>query len=205
MLAAPTAWLKRAVMALKNDNAQREYYLTDIVAMAVADGLAVVATQPASETEVLGVNSPVQLADLERRYQRACAMALMEDSGVRFADPARFDVRGTLACGSDVEIDVGCVFEGVVTLADSVTIGAHCVIRDARIEAGAVIHPFTLMDSARIGAGASSAPTRGCARAPTSGPKSTSATSSRSRTARWAKAPRPTTWPTSATRRSASA
>jgi bifunctional UDP-N-acetylglucosamine pyrophosphorylase/glucosamine-1-phosphate N-acetyltransferase len=154
MLAAPTAWLKHAVMALKNDNAQREYYLTDIVAMAVADGLAVVATQPASEDEVLGVNSPVQLADLERRYQRARAVALMEDSGVRFADPARFDVRGTLACGSDVEIDVGCVFEGAVTLADGVTIGAHCVIRDAHIEAGAVIHPFTLMDGARIGAGA---------------------------------------------------
>ena len=113
-----------------------------------------VATQPASETEVLGVNSPVQLADLERRYQRARAVALMEDSGVRFADPARFDVRGTLACGSDVEIDVGCVFEGAVTLADGVTIGAHCVIRDAQIEAGAVIHPFTHIEGARIGAGA---------------------------------------------------
>ena len=154
MLAAPTAWLKRAVMALKNDNAQREYYLTDIVAMAVADGLPVVATQPASETEVLGVNSPVQLAELERRYQRARAVALMEDSGVRFADPARFDVRGTLACGSDVEIDVGCVFEGAVTLADGVTIGAQCVIRDAQIEAGAVIHPFTHIEGARIGASA---------------------------------------------------
>jgi bifunctional UDP-N-acetylglucosamine pyrophosphorylase/glucosamine-1-phosphate N-acetyltransferase len=154
MLAAPTAWLKRAVMALTNDNAQREYYLTDIVAMAVADGVPVVATQPASDTEVLGVNSPVQLADLERRYQRARAVALMEDSGVRFADPARFDVRGTLACGSDVEIDVGCVFEGVVTLGDNVSIGAHCVIRDAQIEAGAVIHPFTLMDGARVGVGA---------------------------------------------------
>ena len=154
MLAAPTAWLKRAVMTLTNDNVQREYYLTDIVAMAVAEGLPVVATQPASDTEVLGVNSPVQLADLERRYQRARAEALMEGSGVRFADPARFDVRGTLVCGSDVEIDVGCVFEGTVALADNVRIGAHCVIRDAQIDAGAVIHPFTLMDSAHIGAGA---------------------------------------------------
>jgi bifunctional UDP-N-acetylglucosamine pyrophosphorylase/glucosamine-1-phosphate N-acetyltransferase len=154
MLAAPTAWLKRAVMALKNDNAQREYYLTDIVAMAVADGVPVVATQAASETEVLGVNSPVQLADLERRYQRARAEALMEGSGVRFADPARFDVRGTLSCGSDVEIDVGCVFEGDVTLADSVKVGAHCVIRDAQIDAGAVIHPFTHIEGAHIGAGA---------------------------------------------------
>jgi bifunctional UDP-N-acetylglucosamine pyrophosphorylase/glucosamine-1-phosphate N-acetyltransferase len=154
MLAAPTAWLKRAVMALKNDNAQREYYLTDIVAMAVADGLPVVATQAASETEVLGVNSPIQLADLERRYQRARAEALMEGSGVRFADPARFDVRGALSCGSDVEIDVGCVFEGTVTLADSVKVGAHCVIRDAQIDAGAVIHPFTHIEGARIGSGA---------------------------------------------------
>ena len=154
MLAAPTAWLKRAVMALKNDNAQREFYLTDIVAMAVAEGVPVVAAPAASETEVLGVNSPVQLAELERRYQRTRAEALMEDSGVRFADPARFDVRGTLACGSDVEIDVGCVFEGSVTLADNVKVGAHCVIRDTQIEAGAVIQPFTHMESARVGAGA---------------------------------------------------
>ncbi len=154
MLAAPTAWLKRAVMALVNDNAQREYYLTDIVAMAVAEGLPVVATQPASDTEVLGVNSPVQLAELERRYQRACAAALMEDNGVRFADPARFDVRGTLKCGGDVDIDVGCVFEGAVTLADNVKIGAHCVIRNTRIDAGAVIQPFTHMDGAHIGPGA---------------------------------------------------
>jgi bifunctional UDP-N-acetylglucosamine pyrophosphorylase/glucosamine-1-phosphate N-acetyltransferase len=154
MLAAPTAWLKRAVMALKNDNAQREYYLTDIVAMAVADGVPVVATRAASETEVLGVNSPLQLADLERRYQRARAEALMEGSGVRFADPARFDVRGTLTCGSDVEIDVGCVFEGAVTLADNVRVGAHCVLRDTRVADGAVILPFTYADTAHIGAGA---------------------------------------------------
>ena len=154
MLAAPSAWLKRAVMALKNDNTQREFYLTDIVAMAVAEGVPVVATPAASETEVLGVNSPVQLAELERRYQRARAEALMEGSGVRFADPARFDVRGTLACGSDVEIDVGCVFEGSVTLGDNVKVGAHCVIRDTAIDAGAVIQPFTHMESARVGAGA---------------------------------------------------
>jgi bifunctional UDP-N-acetylglucosamine pyrophosphorylase/glucosamine-1-phosphate N-acetyltransferase len=154
MLAAPTAWLKRAVMALTNDNAQREYYLTDIVAQAVADGLDVVAAQPASDTEVLGVNSPVQLAELERRYQRGRAEALMEGSGVRLADPARFDVRGTLVCGSDVEIDVGCVFEGAVVLGDGVSVGAHCVIRDARIDSGAVIHAFTHIEGAQVGAGA---------------------------------------------------
>jgi bifunctional UDP-N-acetylglucosamine pyrophosphorylase/glucosamine-1-phosphate N-acetyltransferase len=153
MLAAPTAWLKRAVMALKNDNAQREYYLTDIVETAVAEGVPVVATSAASQTEVLGVNSPMQLADLERRFQRRQAEVLMQ-AGVRFADPARFDLRGSLACGQDVSIDVGCVFEGEVTLGDGVSIGAHCVIRDARIEAGAVIHPFTLMEKSTIGAGA---------------------------------------------------
>ena len=153
MLAAPTAWLKRAVMALANDNAQQEYYLTDIVAAAVAEGLPVVAVPTADETEVLGVNSPAQLAELERRLQRRRAEAVME-AGVRLADPARFDLRGTLACGRDVGIDVGCVFEGDVTLGDEVTIGAHCVIRDARIEAGAVIHPFTHIDGAHVGPGA---------------------------------------------------
>ncbi len=153
MMAAPTGWLRRAVMALKNDNAQREFYLTDIVAMAVAEGLPVVATPAPDETEVLGVNSPLQLADLERRLQRRRAESLME-AGVRLADPARFDQRGTLSCGSDVEIDVNCIFEGEVTLADGVHIGAHCVIRDASIGAGAVIHPFTHIEGAKVGRGA---------------------------------------------------
>jgi len=152
-MAAPTALLARWVMALKNDNVQREYYLTDIVAMAVAEGVPVVATPAPSETEVLGVNSPVQLADLERRHQRAVAESLME-AGVRLADPARLDVRGQLSCGSDVEIDVNCIFEGQVALGDGVRIGAHCIVRDASIGAGAVIHPFTHIEGARIGAGA---------------------------------------------------
>jgi bifunctional UDP-N-acetylglucosamine pyrophosphorylase/glucosamine-1-phosphate N-acetyltransferase len=154
ILAAPTAWLKKAVMALKNHNAQKEYYLTDIVAAAVADGVPVVATQARDDTEVLGINSPAQLADLERRFQRRQAEALMEGFGVRLADPARFDLRGTLACGRDVSIDVGCVFEGDVVLGDEVTIGAHCVVRNARIDAGAVIHPFTHIEGAHVGAGA---------------------------------------------------
>jgi bifunctional UDP-N-acetylglucosamine pyrophosphorylase/glucosamine-1-phosphate N-acetyltransferase len=153
MMAAPTAALKRWVMALKNDNAQGEYYLTDIVAMAVAECVPVVATPAAGETEVLGVNSPVQLADLERRFQRANADALME-AGVRLADPARLDVRGTLHCGSEVEIDVNCVFEGEVQLGDGVRVGANCVIRDARVDAGAVIHPFTHIEGAQVGPGA---------------------------------------------------
>ena len=150
MMAAPTAALRRWVTALRNDNAQREYYLTDIVAMAVAEGVPVVATPAASETEVLGVNSPAQLADLERRFQHAQADALME-AGVRLADPARLDVRGELLCGSDVEIDVNCIFEGRVSLGDGVRIGANCVIRDAEIAAGAQIHPFTHVEGAKVG------------------------------------------------------
>lgn len=150
MMAAPTAHLKRWLARLRNDNSQKEFYLTDIVAMAVADQVPVVATLATSETEVLGVNSPVQLADLERRYQRQRAEALM-DAGVRLADPARFDVRGELSCGMDVEIDVNCVFEGRVELADDVRIGAHCVIRNARIGRGTVIHAFTHVDGEALG------------------------------------------------------
>jgi bifunctional UDP-N-acetylglucosamine pyrophosphorylase/glucosamine-1-phosphate N-acetyltransferase len=153
VMAAPTALLRRWVSALKNDNVQREYYLTDIVAMAVADGVPVVATQAADETEVLGVNSPLQLAELERRFQRRQAEALME-AGVRLADPARLDLRGSLACGSDVEIDVNCIFEGRVTLADGVRIGANCVIRDTFVAAGAVIHPYSHLEGATVGEGA---------------------------------------------------
>jgi bifunctional UDP-N-acetylglucosamine pyrophosphorylase/glucosamine-1-phosphate N-acetyltransferase len=157
IMAAPTALLKRWVMALRNDNAQREYYLTDIVAMAVADGVPVVAAPAGSETEVLGVNSPAQLADLERRYQRARADELME-AGVRLADPARFDVRGALSCGSDVEIDIGCLFEGQVHLGDGARIGAHCVIRDARIGESVILQPFTHIHGATVGARAEIGP-----------------------------------------------
>jgi bifunctional UDP-N-acetylglucosamine pyrophosphorylase/glucosamine-1-phosphate N-acetyltransferase len=153
MMAAPTAALKRWVAALRNDNAQREYYLTDIVAMAVADGVPVVAAQAEDETEVLGVNSPAQLADLERRLQRRQADALME-AGVRLADPARFDLRGTLQCGQDVEIDANCVFEGRVVLGDGVRIGANGVLRDCEVAAGAVIHPFCHLEGATVGPGA---------------------------------------------------
>ena len=150
MMAVPTVLLRRWLSQLKNDNAQGEYYLTDIVALAVADRVPVVAAQPADEVEVLGVNSPVQLAELERLHQRAQAVQLM-DAGVRMADPSRFDLRGTLTCGSDVEIDVNCVFEGDVSLGDGVRIGANCVLRNARIAANAVIHPFTHIDGEALG------------------------------------------------------
>ncbi len=161
VMAAPTAQLKRWLAALKDDNSQGEFYLTDVVAMAVADGVKVVTAKAASETEVLGVNSPTQLAELERRYQRTQADRLME-AGVRLADPARFDLRGELLCGSDVEIDVNCVFEGQVSLSDGVRVGANCVIRNATIDANAVIHPFTHIDGdalgVRVGAGGSVGP-----------------------------------------------
>jgi bifunctional UDP-N-acetylglucosamine pyrophosphorylase/glucosamine-1-phosphate N-acetyltransferase len=156
-MAAPTARLRRWVGALRNDNAQREYYLTDIVAMAVAEGVPVAAIPVDDETEVLGINDPLQLADMERRVQRRQADALMQ-GGVRLADPARIDVRGELHCGRDVEIDVNCVFEGRVELGDGVRIGAHCVIRDTVIEAGAEILPFTDFTHAHIGAAAQVGP-----------------------------------------------
>ena len=150
-MAAPTQALKRWLAALRNDNAAGEYYLTDVVALAVAEGTEVAGVAAGSETEVLGVNSPVQLADLERRHQRAEAERYMT-AGVRLADPARFDVRGTLACGLDVEIDVGCIFEGRVELGDGVRIGAYCLVKNARIEAGATLKPFTHVDGETLGA-----------------------------------------------------
>jgi bifunctional UDP-N-acetylglucosamine pyrophosphorylase/glucosamine-1-phosphate N-acetyltransferase len=148
-MAVPAAPLKQWLARLKNDNAQGEYYLTDIVAMAAAEG-GVVAVKAAQQIEVDGVNSPVQLAALERAYQLRYAQRLMED-GVRLADPARFDVRGELRCGQDVEIDANCIFEGRVELGDGVRIGANCVIANARIAAGAVIHPFTHIDGEKAG------------------------------------------------------
>ena len=150
IMAVPTPLLRRWLARLDNKNAQAEYYLTDIVKFAVADGMAVVAHQITDAAQVAGVNSPVQLAELERVFQRRHANALMTE-GVRLADPARFDVRGTLGCGQDVEIDVNCVFEGSVTLGDGVRIGANCVIANATIAAGAVIHPFTHIDGEKLG------------------------------------------------------
>ncbi|RYX89753.1 MAG: UDP-N-acetylglucosamine diphosphorylase/glucosamine-1-phosphate N-acetyltransferase [Comamonadaceae bacterium] len=150
VMAAPSTLLKGWLARLTNNNTQGEYYLTDIVAMAVADGIGVVAAHPLSEAEVTGVNSPQQLAELERVYQLSQARRLMEQ-GVRLADPARLDVRGDLSCGADVEIDVNCVFEGNVSLGDGVRIGANCMVANAVIAAGAVIHPFTHIDGEKAG------------------------------------------------------
>jgi bifunctional UDP-N-acetylglucosamine pyrophosphorylase/glucosamine-1-phosphate N-acetyltransferase len=150
IMAVPTRLLRTWLSRLDNQNAQGEYYLTDIVKFAVADGLPVLAHQITDAAQVAGVNSPVQLAELERIYQRRNADALMAQ-GTRLADPARLDVRGQLVCGRDVEIDVNCVFEGYVSLGDGVRIGANCVIANARMAAGAVIHPFTHIDGEELG------------------------------------------------------
>ncbi|CAA9431497.1 MAG: N-acetylglucosamine-1-phosphate uridyltransferase / Glucosamine-1-phosphate N-acetyltransferase [uncultured Ramlibacter sp.] len=160
-MAVPNALLKRWLSRLTNDNAQGEYYLTDIVKHAVGDGAAVVAVPCGDRLQVEGVNSPVQLAQLERAWQLRHAHALME-RGVRLADPARIDVRGALDCAQDVEIDVNCVFEGRVVLGEGVRIGPNCVIANATIAAGAVIQAFTHVEGERtgvqIGEGASVGP-----------------------------------------------
>jgi bifunctional UDP-N-acetylglucosamine pyrophosphorylase / glucosamine-1-phosphate N-acetyltransferase len=150
IMAVPTRLLRSWLGRLDNDNAQKEYYLTDIVKFAVADGQTVLAHQITDAAQVAGVNSPVQLAELERVYQLRSAAALMEQ-GVRLADPARLDVRGELTCGADVEIDVNCVFEGRVSLGDGVRIGPNCMIANASIAAGAVLQAFTHIDGEQLG------------------------------------------------------
>ncbi len=152
MLAAPTPHLARWVAALRNDNAQQEYLLTDIVAMAVAEGVAVTSTLVADERDVRGVNDRAQLAQLERILQRRRADALLV-AGTWIADPDRIDIRGSLQCGRDVRIDVNCVFEGDVVLGDGADVGANCVLRNTTVGANAVIAPFSHCDRAVIGSG----------------------------------------------------
>jgi bifunctional UDP-N-acetylglucosamine pyrophosphorylase/glucosamine-1-phosphate N-acetyltransferase len=150
IMAVPARLLKPWLARLDNRNAQNEYYLTDIVKFAVADGVPVVAHTIRDAVQVAGVNSPLQLAELERACQRRQAERLLAE-GVRLKDPARFDLRGELSCGQDVEIDVNCVFEGRVALGDGVRVGANCVLANCTIAAGAVIHPFTHIDGEKLG------------------------------------------------------
>jgi bifunctional UDP-N-acetylglucosamine pyrophosphorylase/glucosamine-1-phosphate N-acetyltransferase len=150
ILVAPVARLRDWLARIGNDNAQREYYLTDIIGLAVAEGVDVVSVQPDAVWETLGVNSKAQLAELERIHQRNVARRLL-DEGVTLLDPARLDVRGELVCGRDVEIDVNCVFEGRVELADDVRIGANCVLRNARIGAGTRLAPFSQVEDTVTG------------------------------------------------------
>jgi len=153
IVAAPRERLEKWLARLSNANAQGEYYLTDIVAAAVADGVPVEVRQPAAAHECLGVNSKSDLAALERRFQMNKAASLLE-SGVTLADPSRIDVRGELTCGRDVAIDVNCVFEGRVKLGDGVRIGPNCILRDVTLGPGTEVKPFSLIEEATIGANA---------------------------------------------------
>jgi bifunctional UDP-N-acetylglucosamine pyrophosphorylase/glucosamine-1-phosphate N-acetyltransferase len=150
ILAAPTQLLRAWLAELRNENAQGEYYLTDIVAMAVAHGTQIHTTQPEHDWEVMGINSKVQLAELERLWQREQAERLLVQ-GVTLSDPARLDIRGELSCERDVEIDVGCIFEGKVHLGKGAKIGAYSVIRNSRIAANTHIAPYSHIDQAEIG------------------------------------------------------
>ena len=150
IMVLPTNALKRWLKALRSSNSQGEYYLTDVIAMAVKDGVPIRTTQADYEFETIGVNSRDQLASLERTHQLNIANQLM-DAGVSLADPARIDVRGTLECGADVFIDVGCVFEGCVTLAVGTKIGPYCVIRNSVIGKNVSINAFSHLDGAKVG------------------------------------------------------
>jgi bifunctional UDP-N-acetylglucosamine pyrophosphorylase / glucosamine-1-phosphate N-acetyltransferase len=150
ILCAPTASLRGWLSKITANNAQREYYLTDVVSLAVASGAVVSAIQPAAAWEILGVNSKDQLAHVERIYQLEQARALMR-RGTTLADPWRFDLRGEIECGQDVFIDVNCVFEGTVRIADGAKIGAGCFLRDVTIGADSEIAPFSHLDGATIG------------------------------------------------------
>ncbi|MGB5082355.1 MAG: bifunctional UDP-N-acetylglucosamine diphosphorylase/glucosamine-1-phosphate N-acetyltransferase GlmU [Burkholderiales bacterium] len=151
ILVAPTRKLKTWLSKLKTDNAQQEYYLTDIIALAAKDRVPVTAIQAKAGWETLGVNTCGQLAELERIHQRTLVRALM-DRGVRLADPSRCDIRGSLACGRDVEIDVNCVFEKEVELGDRVSVGANCVLKNVKVAPGTRIEPFCHLEDADIGA-----------------------------------------------------
>ena len=151
VMAMPTGHLARWVGALRADNAQGEYYLTDAIAMAVAEGIAVEAELAVDERDVRGINDRLQLAECERILQRRRAEALLR-AGTWIADPERFDLRGTLTCGRDVRIDVGCVFEGDVTLGDGVSVGAYCVLRNMTVGAGTEILPFSHLEDSAAGA-----------------------------------------------------
>ena len=150
IMVLPTNALKKWLKALRASNAQGEYYLTDVIAMAVKDGVPIRTTQADDEFETIGVNSRDQLASLERVHQLNIANQLMA-AGVSLADPGRIDVRGTLECGTDVSIDVGCVFEGCITLAAGTKVGPYCVIRNSVIGKNVAIHAYSHLDGAKVG------------------------------------------------------
>jgi bifunctional UDP-N-acetylglucosamine pyrophosphorylase/glucosamine-1-phosphate N-acetyltransferase len=150
LMALPTSRLSAWLSRLNNDNAQREYYLTDVVKLALHDRVQVHAVRAEDVSEILGVNSRAQLAQVEREFQRRYAYALL-DRGVSLADPERLDIRGTLICGNDVRIDVNCVFEGTVTVGNAVEIGPNCVLKNVSLAAGTRIEPFSFLEDAAVG------------------------------------------------------
>ncbi len=150
VMAATGRDLKRWLSGLNNNNAQSEYYLTDVIAAAHEEGRAVEAVHPVSSIEVEGVNDRIQLARLERAFQMRQANKLLEQ-GVMLRDPARFDLRGELQCGMDVEIDVNVIIEGKVSIGDNVVIGAGCVLRDCEIDDNTVVRPYSVIESATVG------------------------------------------------------
>jgi bifunctional UDP-N-acetylglucosamine pyrophosphorylase/glucosamine-1-phosphate N-acetyltransferase len=150
IMVIPNRYLHGWLHQLENNNAQKEYYLTDVVAMAVRDGIRVESGQPIHDWETTGINSKAQLADLERIYQGEYAGKLLEQ-GVTLADPSRIDIRGQLACGRDVSIDVGCIFEGDVQLGDGVRVGAYTILKNVKVAAGSAIAPFSLIEATEIG------------------------------------------------------
>ncbi len=150
IMAMPTARLIEWLARLDNQNNQAEYYLTDIIAMAVADGVGVVSEMAADEWEVTGINSKQDLASVERQYQRQTAAGLLQ-AGVTLLDPERLDVRGDIKVGRDVSIDIGCIFEGTVDIGDNVSIGAYCIIKNARLGNGTTVAPYSHIDDAQVG------------------------------------------------------
>jgi len=152
IMLAPTKLLRGWLTKLQNNNSQGEYYLTDIVGMAVQQGVAVHTVQPSHEWEIHGINSKSQLMVLERTWQLVEASRLLVQ-GVTLADASRVEIRGKVSCGRDVEIDVGCIFEGDVSLGDNVRVGAYSVIRNSSIAGGTIISPYSHIDSSEVGAG----------------------------------------------------
>ncbi len=151
IMLVPNAYLHQWLPRIGNSNAQCEYYLTDIIAMAVKEGIPVDSKQPDNYWEIIGVNNKRQLAELERIFQLERANKLMEQ-GVYLVDPARIDIRGELICGLEVEIDVNCVFEGIVNLHNNVRIGPNCILKNVVVDEGAIIAPYSLIEDAKIGA-----------------------------------------------------
>jgi bifunctional UDP-N-acetylglucosamine pyrophosphorylase/glucosamine-1-phosphate N-acetyltransferase len=150
IMLVPNDCLHNWLPKIENKNTQHEYYLTDIIALSVNQGIQVASSQAKNLWEVMGINNKSQLAELERIYQRHCADKLLH-LGVSLIDPSRIDIRGELVCGSDVEIDISCIFEGMVKLGDSVKVGAHCILKSVKVNAGTTILPYSMIEDTEIG------------------------------------------------------